>query len=118
MSAESDLYATLANNVALNALVDGRIYPDAIPEDADLPAVVFGRESTPPVVTIHGTKVAEFVNFKISAWAEKREQAEEVGDLMAAAMQAEGESPTDRNSGADIETGLYAATLQYEIFSL
>jgi len=41
MSAESELYAALSGHAALTALVSTRIYPDAIPEDQPLPAVVY-----------------------------------------------------------------------------
>ena len=43
MSAETALYAVLAAYAPLTALVSTRIYPDAIPEDKPLPAVVYSH---------------------------------------------------------------------------
>ena len=48
MSAETALYAVLSAYAPLTALVSTRIFPDAIPEDKALPAVVYGNEGATP----------------------------------------------------------------------
>jgi hypothetical protein len=48
MSAETELYAALSGAAGITALVGSRIYPDAIPEEVALPALVFSRQATEP----------------------------------------------------------------------
>ena len=52
MSAEANLYSALTARAALTALVGNRIFPDVIPEDCALPAIVYQRASTSPVTTV------------------------------------------------------------------
>ena len=108
MSAETDLYAVLSASTALAAIVGARIYPDAIPEDQALPAVVYQRASTAPISTIHG--------FSITAWAKTRATADGAADAIAAALVAAEHNPGDRSGGIDTETGLFATSTEVEWF--
>jgi len=116
MSAETQLYAVLSGRAGLVALVGDRIYPDAIPEEKALPAVVFLRASTAPVHTIAGALVCEDVHFAITAWATGRNAAEAVADEIAAALAASGNPKTDRSAGFDNEVGLYGVTIETDWF--
>lgn len=116
MSAETDLYAALSANTALAAIVGARIYPDAIPEDQALPAVVYQRASTAPISTIHGSAIAEDVRFSITAWAKTRATADGAADAIAAALVAAEHNPGDRSGGIDTETGLFATSTEVEWF--
>lgn len=116
MSAESNLYAVLGGHAPLTALVAGRIYPDAMPEDTAYPAVVYGRQSTEPVVTISGDKHGEFAVMQISAWAKTRTAADAVGDAVESALLTAREVPTGRQGGFDAETGLFATLIDVTLF--
>ena len=76
MSAESDIFAELSP--ALAALVGARIYPDVRPQEDELPAIVYYRESTEPINTIHGTNVGERVTMGVQCLAETRLEAEAI----------------------------------------
>ncbi len=117
MSVESELYAALAGLPALTALVGKRIYPDVIPEDADLPAVVTARQGTDPVIGIGGAKFGEFAQMIVSAWAPTRTLAESIGDQIAEALRVAGNPVTNRAGGYDEETGNFAATLDTTWFT-
>ena len=47
MSIESSLFTALTGNAALTALIGTRLYPDAMPQGAVLPCIVYQRISTP-----------------------------------------------------------------------
>lgn len=114
MSAESELYAALAARAGLTALVSTRIYPDAIPEDSDLPAVVYQRANTSPITTIGGVVIVEEVRFAISAWAKTRTSADAIADEIAPALATAGNPYADRSTGYDPEVGLHAVTVEVE----
>ena len=88
MSAETELYAALSGAAGITALVSNRIYPDAIPEEVALPALVFSRLSTEPVVSISGQKFAETVRFQITAWGVTRTAADAVAVQVENALQS------------------------------
>jgi hypothetical protein len=116
MSAETELFSVLDASAGLAALVGDAIFPDAIPENKDLPAVVFMRASTNHTHTIGGVLVCEDVRFAITAWAVSRIQAEAIADAVSAALRAAGNPPVDRSSGFDNETGLFAVTVDVDWF--
>ncbi len=117
MSAESALYSALSGASGLTALVGTRIYPDVIPEDADLPAVVTARQGTEPVIGIGGAKFGEFAQMIVSAWAPTRTLAESVGDQIAEALRVAGNPATNRAGGYDEDTGFFTVTLDTSWFS-
>ena len=95
MSAETALYAVLAGYAPLTALVSTRIYPDAIPEDKALPAVVYGNEGATPEVCLNNDIAATATRFRIAAWGTTRTAAAAVGY-------------DNRFSGFDAEVGQFA----------
>ncbi len=117
MSAESELYAALSGHAPLTALVSTRIYPDAIPEDKALPAVVFSRAGTDPVFTVHGLAVAETVRFQIAAWGATRTAAQTAADAVQGALNAAKFPPVNRSSAFDGELGLYADVVETDWFT-
>lgn len=117
MSAESALYAALSGLPGLTALVSTRIYPDVIPEDAAMPAVVTARIGTEPVIGIGGSKFGEFAQMTVSAWAPTRTLAESVGDQIAEALRVAGNPAGNRLGGYDEESGLFASTLETAWFT-
>lgn len=117
MSAETELYAALSGLAGLTTLVSTRIYPDAIPENVALPAVVYVRANTTPYYNIGGYLLAEDVKFAITAWAESRTNAEAVADQIRIALDNSGNPITDRSSGFDAEVGLFAVTIETDWFN-
>ncbi len=117
MSAETELYSALSESFGLAALVSDRIYPDAIPENVALPAVVFIRASTNPTYTIGGVLVAEDVHFSITVWAETRTAVEPIADQIRLVLDASGNPISDRSSGFDNEVGLFSVTIETDWFS-
>lgn len=116
MSAESQIYAALSGALAVTSIVADRIYPDAIPEDKSLPAVVFARTGTEPYVTLAGARFAEDISAQVVAWAETRTAADAVGDAAEAALRAGGFTVTGRSAGYDGEIGLFATTIEITLF--
>lgn len=86
MSAETDVYDALRLAAGVIALVGTRIYPDARPQDDPLPAIVYYREATEPVNTIHGTKLGERVTMTVQCMAATRLEAEQVIEAAATAL--------------------------------
>ena len=117
MSAETQLYSVLSGAAGLTALVGTRIYPDSIPEDVVLPAVVYSRASTEPVVSVSGQKFAETAHLAISAWAKTRTAAAAIGDQIEAALLSAWQPAINRSSVFDGEAGLYAATVETDWFT-
>lgn len=111
MSAETELYAALSGAAGLTALVAARIYPDGIPQDQALPAVVFSRESTEPIYSLDNTLLAERAVLKVGAWADGRAQAEAVADQVRQALAVAGVTFSNRGSGFDPEVAAHAVTI-------
>lgn len=116
MSAETQLYAALSGRTELSSLVGTRIYPDAIPENSPLPAVVYVRASTNPTYTIGGQLVCEDVRMAVTVWATSRTEAEAVADQVRSAINVAGHPIVDRSSGFDNEVGLFAVTIETDWF--
>ena len=112
MSAESDLYAVLAGYAPLTALVSTRIYPDAIPEDQALPAVVFSTESATPEWCLNNSVAATPYRFRIAGWGTTRTSAKAVGDAVVAGLLATGVPYDNRFSGFDADVGQFADVVE------
>ena len=112
MSAESDLYGVLAGYAPLTALVSTRIYPDAIPEDQALPAVVYSTESAAPEWCLNNSIAATPYRFRIAAWGTTRTAAKAVGDAIVAALIAAGQPYDNRFSGFDADVGQFADVVE------
>lgn len=117
MSAETELYAALSGRAGLTALVATRIYPDAIPENTDLPAVVYVRAGTNPTYTLGGQLACEEARMAVTVWAATRTEAEAVADQVRLAIDGAGNPISDRSSGFDNEVGLFAVTQETDWFS-
>lgn len=120
MSAETEVYAALAADSTLAALVsnaDGlRVYPDALPEDGLYPAIVYSRDATDPQYTISGDYYGSFVTISIQCWASKRGIANNVGVAVINALVVAGLDHNSRQVGFDPETGLFATLIGIELY--
>lgn len=111
MSAETELYAVLTAASGLTALVSTRIYPDILPEETALPAVVYTRTGTQTITTIHGGNMGEFADLQINAWGKTRASAAAVADQIDAALQSAKFPKTNRISGIDDELLLFVESV-------
>lgn len=117
MTAESDLYALLSGNAGVNAQVGTRIYPDAMPEDAVYPSIVYARAATTPILAISGQQLGAFVQFAATAWANTRATADAAASALEAAAASAGHEINNREAGFDAEIGLYASTVTFTALS-
>lgn len=116
MSAESDLYAALTADVALAALVGERIYPDAIPQDEALPAVVFASRAEPDF-GLDNTLLATRTVISIGCWGATRTSATAVADAVKAVLVAQDLTWSGPDNGFDPEVGAYSATIDTDIWT-
>ena len=98
MSAEISLYNLLSNYAGLTALVDGRIYPSIMPQNALCPAVTYNRVSTMPISALGSDTILTRYRFQIDVWAETFKDASEVADQAQKALQRQ----SDDNGFEDI----------------
>lgn len=115
MSLEADLFTSLTHHAGLAALIGARLYPDAVPQGATLPALVYQRISTPrqhamgsgcPVVTSRP-------RLQFTCWATTAAGALSLCEQLRAALQASGYAVTFDNEWPTIDkaTGYHARYL-------
>lgn len=103
MSAESAVKTALEAS-GVTALVSDRVYPDFIPQEADLPAIVYYRTDTGFVTMIDGSVSIERAQIAIGCYAETRAAAESVANAAKTALLAAGILPQARKGEYDSET--------------
>lgn len=86
MSAAADLRTYLLANAGVAALIVARMYPDALPQKATLPAVVYYCISATHVESLGGIKDAGTCRVQLDAHAVTRLAADAVGDAIVAAL--------------------------------
>jgi hypothetical protein len=116
MSPEELVVATLNAAAPVTALVGDRIFPDEIPQERALPAIVYRRAATDPRFTLNDTLAATRALMRLSCWATSRLQAETIGDAAVAALVAQKIMPVGRDGFSDPETGEEAALLEVEVW--
>lgn len=117
MSAETVLCSTLVASAGVGALIDDRIYPDLRPQDDPAPAIVYRRDGTVTVPTIHGTIALTRAQLSVICVGTTRGSAEAVADAAQTALLAAGFLLVDRGSEFEVETLSYIATLTIEHLS-
>jgi hypothetical protein len=117
MSAETVLKATLDGAAGVTALVSTRIYPDARPQDDALPAIVYTRDGTEFVPTIHGTIALTRAQLSVLAFGATRAAAEAVADAAQAAVLAANFLALNRGADYDVDTRTHIVTLGIEHLS-
>jgi len=85
--ASAAIYNILATDSDTLATVGTRIYPDALPQDATLPAIVYWRVSGSTTNTINGS-VGEVARgrFTVESYAVKREDANLLSEFARLAL--------------------------------
>jgi hypothetical protein len=117
MSAETVLKTTLDAAAAVTALVSTRIYPDTRPQDDVLPAIVYARDGTEYVPTIHGTIALTRAQLSVACFAATRAAAEAVADAAQAAVLAARFNLINRGGDFDVDTRTHIVTLGIEHLS-
>lgn len=118
MSAETETYAILAGAMGSPPPVDDRIYPDALPLYAVIPAIVFRRVGTEPVMTLQGPAGAARVQIQIDSWAGSREAAEALANIVQAAMIDAAHVPGEREGIQDDDTGQFAVVETFDVWEV
>ena len=114
MTAETDLYDALRNDVDVTAVVGTRIYPDEQPEDDPKPAIVYTQVSAEAFQTVHGTTVGMTTTFAVICMADSRTQAIDLGTKASAALQGNYIRFVDRNDDFDPESETHLTVLTVE----
>lgn len=118
MNAEQQTKEALLASSALVSLVDHRITPDEIEEDAPLPAISFERGATEPQYTLETVLSASRVAMTITVWALSRSSANQVADAITTAMHTAGHAQTSREAVFEPELDQYAAVMAFDVWEL
>jgi hypothetical protein len=111
MSAETDVKDALSAYTDLTDEVDDRIYPDFLAQSIELPAVVYQRERTDYITTIHDGTVHDWkATMEIWCLAETRLGAEQIADLVELAI-ASTVLPVDRRPEFNAESQTFASVV-------
>lgn len=116
MSAEASLYSLLSTAAPVTAFVATRVYPDVAPQDSALPAIVFERNATEYLNTIHGTTVGTRVTLEVWCMAEGRTAAEGLADAVLQAVAGTEFVPVGRRAEFDAEQQLWAAVVALDLW--
>lgn len=79
---ESALFQLLRQDDRIAAACGDRIYPDAIPLDQPLPAILVQRVSTTPAISTTGFSGLMICRFQVTAVAAEHEPAARIGELI------------------------------------
>lgn len=115
MSVSDDLFALLSTAAGVTALVGQRIYPDALPEKAAYPAIVYAAATPEIERLLDGTIATQRVELSLGCWAPTRTAADAVGDAVTDALAGTAFYLQRRDAAFDPETGLFAALLAADI---
>jgi hypothetical protein len=116
MGAETTVYAALANDAAVDALIDGRISPNAIKEKTPLPAICYTRADTEFITTIHSSiPVGEFAVMEVWCMAKTEDVASSVADAAIVALGGAKIPPVGRRHEYDSETEVTAVVITVRI---
>jgi hypothetical protein len=116
MSPEELVYSTLAGAAAVTALVGDRIYPDEIPQERSLPAIVIRLAGSEPRYTLNDTAAPTRHIVRLACWHPSRVGAKAVGDAARSALLAQKIMAVAGDGFTDPETGEEAELLDVEVW--
>lgn len=116
MSAEKLIFAVLSGAAGVTAIVSDRIYPDVLPQDKPLPAVVYARSGTEYLHTLGTPAVASSATIEIWCFGMTRPDAEALGDAVLTALIAAKYYPSDRRPEYEDATQTYASVVVCNIW--
>jgi hypothetical protein len=116
MSPEQTLYDTLRQYSAVTAIVAQRIYPDALPPEPQLPAVVYERAGSEPQYGLNSQVLITKATLRVLCLAPTRVAAEELADAVIAAMATVYAPPEGRAGEYDVETETAVVAVDFDIW--
>lgn len=117
MSAEQTLYDALRTDPILSSMVDGRIYPDFLPDVVDRPALVYHRTSTTYFPTLDSIMDVERAEFDVMCIANTRSGAEACANAASDALIIAGIMPSARSHEYDPESGASITILSVVVWT-
>jgi hypothetical protein len=117
MSAESTVYDTLKNYAPLAAEVGLRIFPEVAAQGSDLPLVVYSKTQTEDFNALTGARMLTRNRFQVSGWDLTRDRAEQMIDLVVAALAASGVPVEGRSTAFDEDVGLHGASVEFDTWT-
>ena len=116
-SAEKQIYDALVSAFAGSPTLATGVYPDVLPEDAVLPAVVYRRAATNPVLVLNGSVTgAAQVTIDVECWAVTRASAELASTAALVGLIAAGLIPGEREGLYDEESKVFAARQAFDVW--
>jgi hypothetical protein len=86
MTAEEAIYIKLLATTPVTALVVGRVYPNYLPENASLAAIVYQRISGPRIHNMSGTSGTASPRIQITSWGATYKKAKELSAAVRVAL--------------------------------
>lgn len=83
---ETKIYTVLTGNATVETLVNTRIYPVVMPQNASLPAITYHETANNPVNYLGGKTGLENPHIAINCWATAYDQANDVAKAVNVAM--------------------------------
>ena len=120
MTVESDLVALLRADAGVAALVSDRIWPNRMPDDAQLPGIVYLVTSTVDDVAL-GAVHQTVRTVRYDCWAGRYETALAVAAAVAAALTLKSTATIDRILPAggfdayDTDAGLWRRSVAFDV---
>lgn len=108
MAAEETIFSTLSGNAGVSALVSNRIFPSVRPQDSIVPCIVYHREATQVINTIHGTTALTIATIAVRAVAATMATADAISDAVDTALAAH--MHDDRASAYDPDADVFIST--------
>jgi hypothetical protein len=90
MNAREALFSIASGSAAVTAIIgSGRLYPDAIPQGAALPAAVYQGIGGAPANTLDDRATADYVRMQVWSWALDADTAYALAEALRAALEDE-----------------------------
>lgn len=116
-SAEQQTFTVLTFAFSGSPTLIAGIYPDALPQEVATPAIVYRRASTEPVIVLQNVLTgAARVQISTESWSATRAGAEQLANMVQAAMVAAGHYPGEREGVYDEESRQFAALQFFDVW--
>ena len=116
-SAEQQTFAILGAAFSGSPSLVAGIYPDALPQEVVIPAIVYRRVGTEPVSVLNAAATgAARVQIMVESWGVTRANAESLANFVNAAMITAGHIPGEREGVYDEESRQFAALQHFDVW--
>jgi len=79
---EEALFYILGADATIDSLVDGRIYPNAVPQGKAMPAITYQQISGPREYTTDGPVGLVMARYQVNCWTETYAEARQLGEAV------------------------------------